>query len=115
MRRGRPPPKGRWPPAAAAPSPGDEFDRRLGAKSFGGGSSDDEDGGGSDDEDEDEEALPELDSDDIVAEAESGARGASAPAPSRPAIMPLVARPQRPGPMRPQRRINNCPAAFPRR
>ena len=54
------------PDAAPAPRPGDEFDRRLGAKSFGGGSDEDE-------EDEDEEGLPELDSDDIVAEADSGA------------------------------------------
>ncbi|KAI8467464.1 MAG: hypothetical protein J3K34DRAFT_35179 [Monoraphidium minutum] len=41
---------------------GDDFDRRLGAKSFGGGS--DDDGSG--------EGLPELSSDDLVAEAEEG-------------------------------------------
>lgn len=59
--------------------PGDAFDRKLGAKKFDmGGSS--EDGGSSDgegesseeDEDEDdegEEGLPDLDSDDMIAEA----------------------------------------------
>jgi hypothetical protein len=87
----RPPPHddgrgadGRAPPAAAPASPGDEFDRRPGAKAFGrgakgggGGSSSsegEEDEGESDYEEEEEGAgLPQLDSDDLIAEADSGA------------------------------------------